>query len=104
MGCGSRHRGIHREVATELHPSVPLFSKPLASGLGVAEEPDNGESFGQQRCRLVAEALCDAHLAGAHTHDERLRVVREHLARSGVDPDRPYLRSASEDVYAPFQS
>ena len=33
---------IHRAVSPHLRPEVPLFTKPLAPGLGLAEDPDNG--------------------------------------------------------------
>ena len=40
-----------------LDAAVPMFTKPLWPGIGVAMEPGSGESFGSHRCRLTAEAL-----------------------------------------------
>src|SRR5262245_55857332 len=48
---------ITAAVAEGLRPEVPLFTKRLADGLGFAEDPAGSLSFGQHRCRLVAEAL-----------------------------------------------
>ena len=43
-----------------LEDAVPLFTKRLWPGVGVAMEPGSGESFGSHRSRLVAEGLVDA--------------------------------------------
>src|SRR5262249_11841943 len=48
---------IHRSMRRHLRRSVPRFTRALAPGLGVAEDPRTGESFGQHRCRLVALGL-----------------------------------------------
>lgn len=45
-------------------PPVPLFTKPLAPGLGLAEDPGDRLSFGQSRCRIAAEGLVRAHAQG----------------------------------------
>src|SRR5262249_20223137 len=44
-----------REVASALHAATPLFTLTLRPGVGMAEDPGNGESFGMHRCRLTAE-------------------------------------------------
>jgi hypothetical protein len=46
---------IHQQLADHLRDSVPLFTRPLARGLALAE--DTGESFGQSRCAILAEAM-----------------------------------------------
>lgn len=89
----------------ELHPSVrellrtpsPRLTLHLAKGLGFAEDPGGGESFGQNRCRLVAQAL-GATAGEAEAH--RVRAVAEHLSFTGVDLERPYLRPGSVRRYA----
>jgi|GEM_PF-1560414 len=90
------------EVAAGLRPAVPLFSKPLAPGLGVAEDPGvGGESFGWQRCRFVAEGLWRAAQAGAATAEDRLAAVVAHLEARGVDLDHPHLCRSRVDLYDP---
>src|SRR4030095_311662 len=51
---------IYKDINSFLKPSVPLFAKKLNAGISLAEDPSNGESFGQNRCRLFAESIYDA--------------------------------------------
>lgn len=87
---------IHRAVAAELRPEVPLFTRPLAPGLGVAEDPGGGQSFGQHRCRLVARAAWAAFAAEA----DPLGVLADHFQAAGLDPARPHLDPGARDAYA----
>lgn len=87
------------ELAPELGPRTPLFTKRLAPGLGIAEEPGVGESFGSGRCRLVAEGIWRAWLQGTQEAEDRLRAVEAEFRRCGLDFGRPYLRPASTDIY-----
>jgi hypothetical protein len=93
-------RRLHRELARELRDTVPLFTKRLAPGLGLAEDPLDGSSFGQSRCRITAQGLWADHLAGRRSAGERLQAIAAAFQGSGLDPARPYLRAHSEDIYA----
>ena len=88
----------HRAIAGELVPHVPRLTRQLAPGLSLADDPGTGESFGQDRCRLVAEAL---HGDGNSSADaeERAATIVERLAAAGLDPARPYLRPGSVEDY-----
>lgn len=90
---------VHREVQPGLKPETPLFTKRIASGLGLAEDPGNGESFGMHRCRIIAEALWQAHTQGSQTEQARLEEVVNQFTRYGLSMDRPYLNPQSEDQY-----
>jgi hypothetical protein len=94
---------VHRQMADCLEGDVPLFSKRLADGLGVAEEPDNGESFGQQRCRMLAEAIWHAHRLHRRDDYERLEEVARQFELHGVSLDTPHLEPGSVDQYEWFQ-
>src|SRR5207249_725135 len=48
---------VYERLSDELRPQVPAFTKQLAPGLGLAEEPGDGESFGMHRCRLLADGI-----------------------------------------------
>ena len=78
--------------------AVPLFTKKLADGLGAAEDPGNGESFGMSRCRVAAEGLWNAHIRGSTEEQLVTETVREHVRRYGLDPARPYLNPRSPDI------
>ena len=79
--------------------AVPLFTKRLTDGLGAAEDPGNGESFGMSRCRVAAEGLWNAFVSGTTESEAVVGVVRQHAARYGLDPDRPYLNPRSPDLF-----
>jgi HopA1 effector protein family len=91
---------IHRAVSMHLRPEIPLFTKPLAPGLGLAEDPDNGLSFGQHRCQLVAQALWQFFTRPEGTRADTLATV---FRQAGLDPMYPYLEPGSTDCYA-FQT
>jgi hypothetical protein len=82
---------IHQAVASRLRPEVPRFTKRLAEGLGFAENPEPSESFGQHRCRLIAEALWGAFVRGEADEPARIAALASAFRREGLDPLRPYL-------------
>ncbi|HEV3002385.1 MAG TPA: T3SS effector HopA1 family protein [Solirubrobacteraceae bacterium] len=86
---------IAREVAAGLREplgdDVPPFSKPLAPGVGVAEDPRTGFSFGMERCGVVAEGLWLAAKEGAASEEDRLAAVARAFAARDFDPERPWL-------------
>lgn len=83
---------LHAELARHLLAPTPVFTQRLAPGLGMAEDPGNGESFGQHRCRMLAEAMVQAHQVGHVGTPQALRFVAERFSRDGVDLDAPHLR------------
>jgi hypothetical protein len=91
---------LHAIVARHLRSSTPIFTKRLARGLGVAEDPGDGKSFGQHRCRLVAEALIRYFEAGGTSTSGATRAVLSRFAEEGVDAKRPWLNPGSRDLYA----
>jgi hypothetical protein len=91
--------GVRTEVARHLRPETPLFTKPLAEGLALAEEPYTGESFGMQRCRILAEGLLGAHAKGLRDDAARLEEVGRHFSSYGLSLDTPYLNPRSIDQY-----
>ena len=84
-----------------LSPSVPLFTKRLWPGIGVAVEPGTGESFGLHRCRLAAEGIVDAWRDGKQDVPARLRAVEARFAAAGLDLARPYLGPGCVDLFFP---
>ena len=90
---------IYKAVKDGLKPEVPLFSKKLAPGIGLAEDPGNGDSFGMSRCRMLAEGIWSAYSGGLQTVEERFDEVAAQFERYGVSLERPYLNSGSADQY-----
>jgi hypothetical protein len=93
-------RDVHSQIAGGLRPRVPLFTKPLSSGLGLAEDPRNGLSFGQHRCRLAAQALWRSFLQGNRTRGEREATLAATFQDAQVNPRAPYLNARSRDAYS----
>ena len=86
-------------LGEDLTGAPPRCTRPLAPGLGIADGAGDGTSFGQHRCRLVADAL----VAWAAARDGRPLV--HHLAAAfadaGLDLARPHLDAGSSDVAWP---
>lgn len=91
--------GVYAEVSRHLRPDAPLFTKPLAPGLALAEEPYTGESFGMQRCRILAEGLLSAHARNLREDSARLEEVERHFNAYGLTLEAPYLNPRSVDQY-----
>ena len=93
---------IHQRSAllsAQLKPEVPLFTKPLCSGIGLAESPVTPESFGLHRCRLLAEAIVMAWTNGRQDEAARLQATEQRFVAEGLSLNQPYLNPGSEDIY-----
>ncbi|QSV65424.1 MAG: hypothetical protein HEQ26_18735 [Dolichospermum sp. DL01] len=99
---------IYQEHQAYFQPEIPLFTKFLAPGLGLAEEPNQKfapqESFGMNRCQIVANALLESWQKGKNALEERIEVINQHFAQNLVDMQHPYLNPSSEDIYQPLNS
>jgi hypothetical protein len=97
---------IYTEHQSHFQPEIPLFTKFLAPGLGLAEEPTEKfaaqESFGMNRCQILANALLEAWQKGKNAMEERMREIYQHFAQHSIDVQRPYLNPTSEDIYYPL--
>jgi hypothetical protein len=90
---------IHPQIADALEDEVPLFSKRVAKGLGIAEDPGTSESFGQSRCRRLAESVWNCYERGEQSLEARWSEFRKLLKESGIDPEHPHLNAGSVDWY-----
>jgi len=90
-------------VAAGLRPETPLFTLPLRPGVGLAEEPNTGESFGMHRCRLVAEGVVDAWQRGDQSSAGRIAAIDARFTASGFSLQQPHLSPASVDFEAPLE-
>lgn len=90
---------IRAEIATHLCPAVPLMTKRLHDGIGLAEDPATGESFGMSRSQLLAQAIWDAYMRGTQSEESRMQELAIQFQRNGLSLDHPHLRAASADIY-----
>jgi len=75
--------------------TVPAFTREVAPGVALADEPDDGTPFGRHRCGLLASALVRAgHGAGP---GERRAAVLLALTSAGLDPAAPHLNPGNRE-------
>lgn len=91
---------LYARIAPHLRELTPSLTKHLAPGLGLAEDPGGGESFGMHRCRLLAQGLLRGFERKASSTGERLAVVAAQFHERGLDPELPFLNPRSRDEYA----
>jgi hypothetical protein len=77
--------GLLDGLAPLLHPVAPPLALPVRDGVGLAEYPENGMTFGEHRCHLVALAL--RHPTSA---SDPLRAIAAVFGAHDIDPARPY--------------
>lgn len=83
----------------QVRDGVPMFTKPLLRGVGAADEPGGGLSFGQSRSRMVAEGLVAAWLRGEERAAERLQSIAARFVASGISMGTPWLSESARDLY-----
>jgi HopA1 effector protein family len=94
---------IYYEVGTHFYSEVPIFTKYLAPGLSLAEIPEQkfipNETFGMNRCRIVANGLLAAYEHGDNTFQTRMSYIQQHFAKMNISLQTPYLNPNSQDIY-----
>jgi hypothetical protein len=74
--------------------------------LAVAEEPNHKfseqESFGMNRCQIVANGLLEAWHKGDNSPEFRMKAILKHFSLLGIDLQHSYLNAKSEDIYTPL--
>ncbi|WP_019499235.1 T3SS effector HopA1 family protein [Pseudanabaena sp. PCC 6802] len=100
-------QSVYNEHRIYFKDDIPLFTKFLAPGLALAEEPDrkfaDKESFGLNRCQIVANGLIEARANGDESPNARLEAIYQQFSQLGIDLHRPYLNPSSEDIYTPLE-
>ena len=94
---------IFAKYRSHFLPEIPLFTKQLANGMGVAEEPNQKfgekESFGMNRCQMIANGLLDLFHQGNNSFADRMGAILSQFSISGISLQQPYLNSSSQDIY-----
>jgi hypothetical protein len=91
---------LYSSLAPFLNAEAPAFTRRIAPGLGLAEDPATEESFGQNRCRNLAVGIIRAHEIKAKSLTERLRIIESQFASEGIRLSEPHLNPQSDDIYA----
>lgn len=74
--------------ASAFGAGVPAFTREVAPGIAIADDPGDGVSFGYHRCALIAHGLSAVGRSDSH---ERLGSIIDAFLRAGIDPARPHL-------------
>ena len=83
-----------------LRSGVPMFTREFARGIGAAQDPGKGASFGMHRCGLVALALLKANANGIFNCDGKMALIEQCFSDVGIDLNTPYLNSGEFDLFA----
>ena len=83
------------QVEEHLGQDVPLFTKRVHPGVGMAEDPGTQDSFGRQRCELVARGLLEASESASGC--DPVESIRRQFEKAGLNFDRPWLNAGSID-------
>jgi HopA1 effector protein family len=102
---------LYQVQQSQFRTRAPLFTKLLAPGLSLSEEPSEpgmfckiSERFGKNRCQIVAGALLEAHYLGFDSSQDRMSAILQSLLAQGVNLHSPYLNSNSNDIYSELMS
>lgn len=99
-------QSIYQEYQASFKPDIPLFTLRLASGLGLAEEPNQKfakvESFGMNRCQIIANGLLEAGLQNITSSEERLKAIINQFHQLNINLEKVHLNAHSVDIYTPF--
>jgi hypothetical protein len=77
--------GLLDALAPTLRPVVPPLCLPLSPGAGLAAYPENGMTFGEHRCHLIALAL-----RRCPPGDDPLTAIGRVFEAHGISPAAPY--------------
>jgi hypothetical protein len=100
-------RSLYVKYEPHFREQMLLFTKFLAPGLALAEEPNNKftakESFGLNRCQIVAYSLLEAWQQGDESTENRMALIMKQFALQGIELHCPYLNYNSQDIYIPLE-
>lgn len=88
-------------AAGHLVPATPRLTAVLHPGIAAADGRAGGESYGQERCAILASAL--AGVSGERaTADAVTTRSFTALRKAGLDPHRPWLAPGADHDYDPL--
>ena len=94
---------VYRETRSHFRAEIPLFTKHLADGVGIAErilaKNSSSVTFGRYCSELIAEGLVNAWKADRQTPEIKLEYIRDRFNETGIDLTQAYLNPGLEDIY-----
>jgi hypothetical protein len=111
LSLESQHYEIVRPILKKIYlanrayfkPEISLFTKLLAPGLSLAEEPNfkNSalENFGLHYFQPIARGLIIAWQQGDDLPQQKVETIIEHFPEQQINLQYPYLNVNSKDIY-----
>lgn len=97
-------KNIYLEIKNFLNSFTPMFAKTMAPGLSLAEDPRNGESFGLNRSRLLAQSLYSIQKENVTSLEKMVEKIDLNFKKSNINIYYPFLNPSSIDDYSVFDS
>lgn len=79
-----------------LRSKAPLWAHVLLPGLSFAQDPSDGSSFGENRCRALAQGLMNA---AQDPSSAKLSHIQKTFAQANIDWEQPHLEIDEEDCF-----
>jgi HopA1 effector protein family len=95
--------GVAETFASSALSDGPPMTRRVSRGCSLAMDPGTGESFGEHRCRLIAEAILNEHQPPDES-DERDRLgaaveaIVSRFDTDGIDSSAPWQRRLDKDL------
>ena len=80
--------------------TTPMFTQVLDAGIGFAIDPGTGQSFGEHRCRLVAEGLINSFNRGRSGCVKQVEAIREVFEMNNVSTEAPHRPVGTREGYS----
>ena len=84
---------LYRNIKSFSRADTPLLAKRLAPGISLAEDPETGDSFGQNRSRILAESFYEIYKKNISETEEKIEEIRKYFLTKDIDLNRPYLKN-----------
>lgn len=95
---------VYRETRSHFRSEIPLFTKHLADGVGIAERilaKNSSPVTSVQYCsELIAEGLVNAWKADRQTPEIKFKCICDRFTQQQIDFQQPYLNPNSTDIYS----
>ncbi|RZJ53728.1 MAG: hypothetical protein EOO44_07540 [Flavobacterium sp.] len=89
---------IFEEMKNYLQEDIPLFSYKYSKGVGVAESPNEHESFGMNRASIIAETLLQTASKNLDANSI-LNEIEKTFIQKGINPKTTYLNKGSKILF-----
>lgn len=90
---------IYPELEGYLRVEIPMFCYPFKLGIGIADDSGTNESFGKQRCRLLARSLVEMWEKEIDDLDQRFEFLQKQFLDSGVSIHLPFMKKGASDIW-----